>query len=324
MSRLSLNFVRPILLFFGLLLLSGGVSAQKDWPTKPIRIIIPYAPGGIADTVARIIAPMIQDALNQTVIIESKTGASGTVGTAFVAKSPPDGYTLLLGLAAPQTLSQHLGKIEYDGVKDFAPITLINTNPLVLLVNPSLPINSVADLIKYAKANPGKLNFSGAGGLTQFAGEIFKARAGINMIHVPYRGGAPAVTAAVAGETQLTFANYSDAIPWIESGKLRPLGVTSASRSALAPKIPAISETLPGFAVEGWSGLFAPAGTPPEIVNRLASIVRDGFKDPALRKRMESIGATPGGDTPEEFRAFVRAESVKWGNFVTQTGIKGD
>jgi tripartite-type tricarboxylate transporter receptor subunit TctC len=324
MSRFSLNIVKSILIFLGLLLATGGVSAQKDYPTKPIRIIIPYAPGGIADTVARIIAPMFQDALNQTVIIESKTGASGTVGTAFVAKSPPDGYTLLLGLAAPQTLSQHLGKIEYDGVKDFAPITLINTNPLVLLVNPSLPINSVADLIKYAKANPGKLNFSGAGGLTQFAGEIFKARAGINMIHVPYRGGAPAVTAAVAGETQLTFANYSDAIPWIESGKLRPLGVTSASRFALAPKIPAISETLPGFAVEGWSGLFAPAGTPPEIVNRLASIVRDGYKDPALRKRMESIGATPGGDTPEEFRAFVRAESVKWGNFVTQTGIKGD
>jgi tripartite-type tricarboxylate transporter receptor subunit TctC len=319
-----LNIARPIFLFFGLLILSSGASAQKDWPTKPIRIIIPYAPGGIADTVARIIAPMFQDALNQTVIVESKTGASGTVGTAFVAKSPPDGYTLLLGLAAPQTLSQHLGKIDYDGVKDFAPITLINTNPLVLLVNPGLPINSVADLIKYAKANPGKLNFSGAGGLTQFAGEIFKARAGINMVHVPYRGGAPAVTAAVAGETQLTFANYSDAIPWIESGKLRPLAVTSASRFVLAPKIPAISETLPGYAVDGWSGLFAPVGTPPEIVNRLAAIVRDGFKDPALRKRMESIGAIPGGDTPEEFRAFVRAESVKWGNFVAQTGIKGD
>jgi len=324
MSRVMLNIARPIFLFFGLLILSSGASAQKDWPTKPIRIIIPYAPGGIADTVARIIAPMFQDALNQTVIVESKTGASGTVGTAFVAKSPPDGYTLLLGLAAPQTLSQHLGKIDYDGVKDFAPITLINTNPLVLLVNPGLPINSVADLIKYAKANPGKLNFSGAGGLTQFAGEIFKARAGINMVHVPYRGGAPAVTAAVAGETQLTFANYSDAIPWIESGKLRPLAVTSASRFVLAPKIPAISETLPGYAVDGWSGLFAPVGTPPEIVNRLAAIVRDGFKDPALRKRMESIGAIPGGDTPEEFRAFVRAESVKWGNFVAQTGIKGD
>ena len=324
MSRFSLNVVRSIFILFVLLLASGGVGAQKDWPTKPIRIIVPYAPGGIADTVARIIAPMFQDALNQTVIIESKTGASGTVGTAFVAKSPPDGYTLLLGLAAPQTLSQHLGKIEYDGVKDFAPITLINTNPLVLLVNPSLPINSVADLIKYAKANPGKLNFSGAGGLTQFAGEIFKARAGVNMVHVPYRGGAPAVTAAVAGEAQLTFANYSDAIPWIESGKLRPLAVTSASRFPLAPKIPAISETLPGFAVDGWSGLFAPAGTPPEIVNRLASIVREGFKNPELRKRMESIGAIPGGDTPEEFRAFVKAESIKWGSFVAQTGIKGD
>lgn len=324
MSSLMVNITRSTLLFLGLLLLSSGASAQKDWPTKPIRIIVPYAPGGIADTVARIIAPMFQDSLNQTVIIESKTGASGTVGTAFVAKSPPDGYTLLLGLAAPQTLSQHLGKIDYDGIKDFAPITLINTNPLVLLVNPSLPINSVAELIKYAKANPGKLNFSGAGGLTQFAGEIFKARAGIEMVHVPYRGGAPAVTAAVAGESQLTFANYSDAIPWVESGKLRALAVTSASRFPLAPKIPAISETLPGFTVDGWSGLFAPAGTPPEIVNRLASIVRDGFRDPTLRKRMESIGAIPGGDTPEEFRAFVKAESVKWGNFVAQTGIKGD
>lgn len=308
----------------GLFFVIHAQSAQKDWPTKPIRIIVPYAPGGIADTVARIIAPMFQDSLNQAVIIESKTGASGTVGTAFVAKSAPDGYTLLLGLAAPQTLSQHLGKIEYDGVKDFAPIALINTNPLVLLVNPSLPVNSVSDLIKYAKANPGKLNFSGAGGLTQFAGEIFKARAGVNMVHVPYRGGAPAVTAAVAGESQLTFANYSDAIPWIESGKLRVIAVTSGSRFPLAPKIPAISETLPGFSVDGWSGLFAPAGTPPEIIDRLANIVREGFKDPAIRKRMESIGAIPGGDTPEEFKAFVKAESIKWGNFVSQTGIKGD
>ena len=324
MTKIIFSIVKSFILFFGLLFLSTGVSAQKDWPIKPIRIIVPYAPGGIADTVARITAQMFQDSLNQTVIVESKTGASGTVGTAFVAKSPPDGYTLLLGLAAPQTLSQHLGKIDYDGLKDFAPITLINTNPLVLLVNPSLPIHTVAELIKYAKANPGKLNFSGAGGLTQFAGEIFKARAGVNMVHVPYRGGAPAVTAAVAGESQLTFANYSDAIPWVESGKLRALGVTSLTRFALAPKIPAISETLPGFAVDGWSGLFAPAGTPPEIVNRLSSIVHEGFKDPVLRKRMESIGAIPGGDTPEEFSAFVKAESIKWGNFVAQSGIKGD
>jgi tripartite-type tricarboxylate transporter receptor subunit TctC len=318
------NIISRFLLIFGLFSTNLSVGAPKDWPNKPIRIIVPYAPGGIADTVARIIAPMFQDALNQSVIIESKTGASGTVGTSFVAKSSPDGYTLLLGLAAPQTLSQHLGKIDYDGVKDFAAITLINKNPLVLLVNPSLPINSISEFIEYAKTNPGKLNFSGAGGLTQFAGEIFKARVGINMVHIPYRGGAPAVTAAVAGESQLTFANFSDAIPWIDSGKLRALGVTSASRFPLSPKIPAISETLPGFAVDGWSGLFAPAGTPPEIVNRLASIVREGFKDPAIRKRMESIGAIPGGDSPEEFSKFVKQESLKWGNFVAETGIKGD
>lgn len=322
MSKFISKWIKLFVLSAGVLVLSLNVYAQKDWPNKPIRIIIPYAPGGIADTVARIIAPMFQDALNQTVIVESKTGASGTVGTAYVAKSLPDGYTLLLGLAAPQTLSQHLGKIDYDGVKDFAPITLINTNPLVLLVNPSIPVKNVAELIKYAKTNPGKLNFSGAGGLTQFAGEIFKTRAGVDMTHVPYRGGSPAVTAAVAGETQLTFANYSDAIPWMESGKLIPLAVTSAARFPLAPKIPAISETLPGFAVDGWSGLLAPAGTSPEIVNRLAKIVHDGFENPALRKRMESIGAIPGGNSPDEFRGFVNAESIKWRTFVTQSGIK--
>lgn len=313
---------RTILASVPLLLASPKVFSQKDWPNKPIKIIVPFAPGGIADTLARLLQPYYQAALGQPIIIENKTGASGTLATSFVAKSAPDGYTFLLCLAAPQTLSQHLSKLDYDGVKDFAPVSLINTNPLVVLVNPSLPINNIAELIAYAKANPGKLNFSGAGGLTQFAGEILKAQAGINMTHIPYKGGAPAVTAAAAGETQLTFANYSDAISWMNSGKLRAIAITSAKRFPLSPNIPTISETIPGFSVDGWSGIVAPAATPKEIVNKFSQVTQQTLKNPEVRKRMETIGATPVGDTPEEFQKFIQAESAKWANFVKQTGIK--
>lgn len=315
---------RTILAAAPLLLTTPQVFSQKDWPNKPIKIIVPFAPGGIADTLARLLQPYYQVAFGQPIIIENKTGASGTLATSFVSKSAPDGYTFLLCLAAPQTLSQHLLKLDYDGAKDFAPVSLINTNPLVVLVNPSLPINNMAELIAYAKANPGKLNFSGAGGLTQFAGEILKAQTGINMIHIPYKGGAPAVTAVAAGETQLTFANYSDAISWMNSGKLRAIAITSAKRFPLSPNIPTISETIPGLSVDGWSGIVAPAGTPKEIVNRFSLVTQQTLKNTEVRKRMEAIGATPVGDTPEEFQKFIQAESAKWANFVKQTGIKID
>ncbi|MEN9769057.1 MAG: hypothetical protein RLZZ180_687, partial [Pseudomonadota bacterium] len=208
----------------------GASLAQANWPDKPIRIINPYAPGGIADLAARIIQPGLQIGLGQPIVIESKPGASGSLGTEFVARSAPDGYTLLLALAAPQTLNQFIFKVNYDGLRDFAPIALVNTNPLVLMVNPALPVRTVRELIAYAKANPGKLNFAGAGGFTQFAGEIFKHAAGVDMVHVPYRGGAPAVAAAAAGDVQLTFANFSDALTWMRSGRLRPIALTSAKR----------------------------------------------------------------------------------------------
>jgi hypothetical protein len=180
----------------------GLVQAQPSWPDGPIRIIVPFAPGGIADLGARIIQPILQKELGQPIVIENKPGASGSLATDFVAHAVPDGYTLLLALAAPQTLNQYIYKVNYDGLKDFAPITLINTNPMVLMANPSLPVNTVKELIAYAKQNPGKLNFAGAGGFTQFSGEIFKHMAGVDMVHVPYRGGAPAVAAAAAGEVQ--------------------------------------------------------------------------------------------------------------------------
>jgi tripartite-type tricarboxylate transporter receptor subunit TctC len=297
--------------------------AQAPWPSRPVRILVPYAPGGITDTVTRLSAPKVQDAIGQPVVIENKLGNGGALATEYVAKSPADGYTLLMGSAAPQTLNQFIQKLGYDGLKDFAPVTLVNTNPLVLLVNPALPAQNVKELIALAKAQPGKLNFAGAGGLTQFSGEIFKYMAGVDMVYVPYKGGAPATAAAVAGDTQLTFANYSDALPQMRAGKLRALGITGAKRFPQSPEVPTIGEAgIPGYAVDSWNGLFAPAGTPAEIVNRISVAVQQGFRDPALRKRMEDIGATPVGDTPEQFRALVQSELQKWGTFVKQTGIK--
>ena len=314
----------------GLALIGAGLSmaaplalANDNWPDKAIRIVVPYAPGGIADIVARLIQPIMQDELKQPVIIENKPGASGSLGTEFVAKAAPDGYTLLMALAAPQTLNQYIYKVGYDGVKDFAPITLINTNPLVLMVNPSLPVNNMKEFIAYAKANPGKLNFGGAGGLTQFAGEILKHQLGLDMVHVPYRGGAPAVAAAAAGDVHLTFANFSDALVWMQSGKLRPIALTSARRFPQAPEIPTIAESgVPGFDVTGWSGLFAPAGTPPAVIERIAKVLRPALKSPDMKKRMDLVGAEPGGNSPAEFGKQVAEDARKWRDFVRTSGIQ--
>lgn len=302
---------------------NGTVFAADPWPSKAIRIIVPYAPGGIGDIVARMIQPVLQDQLKQPVIVENKPGASGSLGTEYVARSAPDGYTLLLALAAPQTLNQYIYKTGYDGVKDFAPITLINTNPMVLMVHPSLPVRTVDDFVRYAKANPGRLSFGGAGGLTSFAGEMFKHMAGIDMVHVPYRGGAPAVAATVAGDVQVTFANYSDALTWMKSGRLRAIAITSARRTEQSPDIPTIAESgLPAYDVTGWSGLLAPAGTPPEVIERIANVLRPALQDPAMRARMVNVGAESGGTSPTEFGKLVANDARKWEEFVRRTGIK--
>ena len=221
--------ISTILPALAALAFSAACLAQA-WPAKPLRIVVPYAPGGITDTVTRLASPKIQEAIGQPVIVENKVGNGGALGTEYVAKSAPDGYTILMGSAAPQTLNQYIQTLGYDGLRDFAPITLINTNPLVLMVNPALPAQNVRELIALAKAQPGKLNFAGAGGLTQFSGEIFKHMAGVDIVYVPYKGGAPATAAAVAGDAQVTFANYSDALPQIRAGRLRALGITSSRR----------------------------------------------------------------------------------------------
>ena len=306
-----------------ILLLSSGVAFAQSWPSKPVRIIVPYAPGGVTDSSARLVAPKIQEAIGQPVIVENRTGAGGTIGTDYVAKAAPDGYTLLMGSAAPQTLLQFIQKTPYDGLSDFAPVTLVNTFPIVLMVHPSVPAQNVRELIALAKAQPGKLNFAGAGGLTQFAGEIFKYMAGINMVYIPYKGGAPAAAAAAAGDAQVTFANYSDALAHMKSGRLRPLGMTSARRFPQSPDVPTIAEAgLPGYQVDSWNGLLAPAGTPPEVLERVAAAVRKGYDDPNTRRRLEEMGTQPVGDTPAQFRAFVQGELKKWRDFVKQSGIK--
>ena len=299
------------------------LAFAQPWPSKPIRMVVPFAPGGVTDNSARIVAAKMQEALGQPVVVENRTGAGGIIATDHVAKAAPDGYTILMASAAPQTLLQFVQKTGYDGLKDFAPITLVNTFPIVLMVHPSVPAQNVRELIALAKAQPGKLNFAGAGGLTQFAGEIFKYMAGIDMVYIPYKGGAPAAAAAAAGDAQVTFANYSDALTHMKSGRLRALGMTSAKRFPQSPEVPTIAESaIPGYQVDSWNGLLAPAGTPADIVNRMAVAVQEGYKDPGTRKRLEEMGTVPVGDTPAQFRSFVQAELTKWGEFVKKSGIK--
>jgi len=308
---------------FVLLVMMPGLALSQPWPTKPLRMVVPFAPGGVTDSTARLVASKMQESLGQPVVVDNRTGAGGVIATEHVAKSAPDCYTVLMASAAPQTLTQFLQKTGYDGVKDFAPVSLVNTFPIVLMVHPSVPAQNVKELIALAKSQPGKLNFAGAGGLTQFAGEIFKYMAGIDLTYIPYKGGAPAAAAAAAGDAQVTFANYSDALAHMKSGRLRALGMTSAKRFPQSPEVPTIAEAaIPGYQVDSWNGLLAPAGTPPEAVNRMAVAVQQALKDPPTRKRMEEMGTEAVGDTPGEFRAFLQAEVKKWGDFVRQSGIK--
>jgi tripartite-type tricarboxylate transporter receptor subunit TctC len=310
------------------LVFSHAAGAQSDWPSKPIRIIGPFAPGGNGDVVARVTAARLQQLLGQPVIVENKTGAGGVIATDYVAKSPPDGYTLLMSSTGPHTISPSLmAKIPYDPVRDLAPVSLVSSNALVLLVNPSLPVKTVPELIALAKREPGKLHFSssGIGGTMHLSAEMFKSMAGIDIVHVPFRGGAPATTALLAGEVQMAFSNLSDALPHIKTGKLRALGVTSDKRQAQAPEVPTIAESgLQGYQVTMWNGLVAPGGTPPEVVNRIAAAVQKITRDPSFQSKMAEIGSVSMVDTPEHFRLYVNEELARWSKVVKASGAKSD
>jgi tripartite-type tricarboxylate transporter receptor subunit TctC len=304
------------------------VVCAESYPVKPIHLVVPFPPGGSLDVVARAIGQKLSEAWGQPVVIDNRPGAGGNIGADLVAKSAPDGYTILEGALSTHAVNLSLyGNLPYDPVKDFAPITLVAVTPNVLVVNLSLHVNSVAQLIAYAKANPGKLSFgSGSNGSAgHLAGELFKREAGIDMVHVPYKGAAPALQALLAGDTQLMFDNLANSTPQLKAGKLNALAVTTAKRSALVPDLPTLSETgLPGFDMYTWWGFLAPAGTPKEIIAKWNAEVTRILNTPEMRAFFAQQGAEPSPTTPEQFSSLIRSEIPKYAKIVKESGAKVD
>ena len=307
----------------------GTTKAEAQaWPTKPIKWVVPFAPGGTTDILARTIGEKLSAALGQPVVIENRPGAGGGVGADYTAKAAPDGYTLVGGTISTHAINASLYKsLPYDPVKDFAPITLIARLPNLLVVNPNVPAKDVTELIALLKANPGKYTFASSGNGTSqhLSGELFKSIAGVDMQHIPYKGSPPALQDVVAGQVTMTFDNITTAWPLAKAGNLRPLAVTTAQRSAVAPDVPTMQEAgLAGYEVGSWQGVFAPAGTPPDIVRKLnAEIVRI-LRTPEVRDKLVALGAEPVGNTSEEFAALVRSEVAKWADVVKRSGARVD
>jgi len=310
------------------LVATGEAGAQAPFPSRNARLVVPFPPGGPLDAVGRAIAQKLTEAWGQSVVVDNRPGAGGNIGADLVAKSAPDGYTVVMGALSTHAVNPSLyPSMPYDAVKDFAPITLVAVTPNVLVVNPSLPVNSVQELVAYAKARPGKLSFgSGSNGSAgHLAGELFKVDAGIDMVHIPFKGGAPATQALLAGDTQLMFDNLANAMPQVRAGKLRALAVTTAERSRLAPDLPTMAEAgLPGFDISTWFGLLAPAGTPPDVVARWNADVTRILAAPDMRERLAAQGAEAAPTTPAAFGQFIRNELVKYARIVKSSGAKVD
>jgi tripartite-type tricarboxylate transporter receptor subunit TctC len=307
--------------------------AQSNWPTRAVRIVVPFPAAGTTDILARAIAPELSKAFGQQFVVDNRAGAGGNVGTEIVAHSPPDGYTLLMGTVGTHGINRALyAKLPYDPIKDFAPITMVAGVPNVMVVpaekSKSLGILTVADFIKYAKAHPGQLNMASSGNGTSIhlSGELFKSMTGTYMVHFPYRGSGPALVDLMSGTMDVMFDNLPSSLPQIKAGRLRALAVTSRQRSSALPDVPTIEEAagLKGFDATSWFGLLAPAGTPPEIVNRIQQEVAKSFNSPAIKEKLVSQGAIPSGDTPAEFAKHIAAEHVKWAKVVKESGAKVD
>jgi tripartite-type tricarboxylate transporter receptor subunit TctC len=303
-------------------------DAAAAYPSKPIRYVVPYPPGGPLDIVARVLGQKLAERWGQAVIVDNRAGAGGNIGVDLVAKAPADGYTIVMGAVATHAINVHLyAKLPFDPIRDFAPVVLITQVPNILVVNPQVAARSVKELIALAKAKPGSLNFgSGStGSAGHLAGELFKTTAGVDMVHVPYKGAAPAVADLLAGQVQIMFDNLSSALPNVKSGRLRALAVTTAKRSPQVPDLPTIAEAgLPGFDVSTWFGIFAPAATPRPVVAKLNRELVATLGLPEVRERLAQLGAEPAPNTPEEFAAFVRAELAKYGKVVKASGARVD
>jgi tripartite-type tricarboxylate transporter receptor subunit TctC len=318
--------LRRALLLAPLLPLAAAAQAPP-FPDRPLRLVIPWPPGGTNDIIGRLVTEGMAQRLGQPIVIENRGGAGGAVGTEAAAKAAPDGYTFLMTNVSLVTSAYLYPKLPYDPQKDFVPVTLVATSPLMLVVHPSVAAKSVQELVALAKANPGRLNFGsgGVGSTPHLSAELFKSAAGIDAVHVPYKGGAPALNDLVGGQLSFMIENVPGTMPFVKQGKLRALAITSAQRSPLEPALPTMAESgVPGYEVVGWQGLFAVAGTAPDIVARLQADVAKVLRLPEVRERLAALGAEPVGSTPEEFGAFIRAERTRWGRIIREKGIRSE
>ena len=310
-----------------LCVVSGVAQAADTYPSRPIRMIVAYPPGGGTDQVGRVMADQLSQTLGQNVVVDNRGGATGNIGTELAARAVPDGYTLLMGNVAPNAVNVSLfKKLGFDPVKDFAPVSLVAVTPNILVTNPSIPVKTVKELIAYAKAKPGALNFpsAGVGSSSHLAGEMLKSMTGISMVHIPFKGGGPALVAVIAGEVQIMFATMPAAMPHVKSGKVKPVAVTTTKRSQAMPDLPTIAESgVKGYEASTWYGLLAPARTPQAIVTRLHGDTVKILAGPT-RQRLEVQGFEPEGGTPAEFTAYIKSEIIKWAKVIKDAGIPAE
>jgi len=300
-----------------------GQSGVRDYPARPVTIVVPAPPGGTADLVIRTLSTKLAESLGQSVIVENRAGGGGIIATQLVAKAAPDGYTLLMIYTSHAINPSLYAKLPYDSDKNFAPVTLLGQVPLVLVVPQEFPARTMAEFVAYAKANPGKLNFGSAaiGGASHLGGELLNTMAGVDIQHVPYKGGAAAAMDLASGRLSMVLDSFLPLQPYIKSGKIRALGVASAKRSEMAPELPTVAETVPGFEASAWFGIAVPATTPREIVTRLNAEFVKALRDPELRRRLTQQGFDPGGNSPDEFAVFMREETEKWARVIRRAGV---
>ena len=302
-------------------------QTSNDFPQHPIKLIVPFPAAGATDAMSRLLAQKLTEIWNQPVVVENKAGATGAVGSVFVAKAPADGYTLLMGTGTTHSVAPAINpNLPYNNIKDFSPVSLVATFPNLLVVHPSLPVKTVAELITYLKANPGKINFSstGNGGSVHLAAELFKQSTKTEMTHIPYKGSGEAINDLLSGQVQLTIDNISTVLPHVQTGKLRALGVSSLERSPMAPEIPSISESIPGFEANTWVGLFAPSGTPTQIVQKISTDSQLALKQTAIVQKFRTMGAVSTGNQPDQFSSFIKKDMDRWKSLVQSAGLKLD
>jgi tripartite-type tricarboxylate transporter receptor subunit TctC len=323
---MTASIKKPTFVLLALATLATPTAHAQTYPTKPIRLVVPFTPGGGVDINARLLAPKLTEYLGQQIIVESRPGAGTNIGNEFVARSPPDGYTLLINAGAMAINVSLYRKLGYDPLKDFVPISVFSESPNVIVVHPSLPVKTAKDLVALAKARPGALNFSSSGsGTTQhLSGELFNQRTGVKILHVPFKGTAPSLTAVIGGEVELTFANIPSISAFLKAGRLRPIATTGLKRAAQMPEVPTLKEGGIDVEVTVRYGIFAPAATPREVVNTLANAIAKAARSPDTRQRLLDQGAEPVGNSPDEFAKIMQDDVARWAQVVRVSGAKVD